>query len=103
MHLRTLILIVGMSQLAVSQPAGTLYDEAGVPKYTLPEALVLNSGKPVRDTKTWTDQRRPELLALYTTEVFGRSPSPPAKLNYEVTSIDQQALGGRAIRKLVRI
>ena len=69
MNLRALILIVGMSQFAVSQPAGTLYDEAGVPKYRLPEALVLNNGKPVRDAKTWTDRRRPELLARFHCEL----------------------------------
>ena len=38
------------------------YDEAKVGTYTLPDALVLNNGKPVRDAKTWTKKRRPEIV-----------------------------------------
>jgi len=30
-----------------AQQADTLYDEANVPKFTLPEALMLRSGEPV--------------------------------------------------------
>ena len=37
------------------------YDEALVGSYTLPDALVLANGKPVRDAKTWSQKRRPEL------------------------------------------
>jgi hypothetical protein len=86
-----------------AQPSQENYDEARVPRYTLPDPLVMQSGQPVRDAKTWTSRRRPEILAIYETEVFGRSPARPPKPNYEVVSVDRQALGGKAERKIVTV
>jgi hypothetical protein len=88
---------------AFAQQAPVLYDESKVPAYTLPDVLVLRSGEAVRDSKTWISRRRPEILALYEREVFGRSPARPRKLDYEVSSVDGRALEGRAVRKLVTV
>ncbi len=79
------------------------YDESKVPKYTLPDPLVLANGDTVTDAKTWRDKRRPELLQLFETHVYGRSPGKPENMTFEVTSIDKQALGGKAIRKEVSV
>jgi hypothetical protein len=79
------------------------YDEAKVPRYTLPDPLLMNSGQPVKDAKTWTARRRPEIRALYETEVYGHSPARPAKPNFEVVSVDKKALDGSAVRKLVTL
>jgi len=86
-----------------AQPADVLYDEAKVPKFTLPDVLTLRSGERVRDAKSWSDRRRPEILALYETEVFGKSPASPAKLNYEVKAVEKGVLGGKADRKVVTV
>src|SRR5579863_10237004 len=80
-----------------------LYDEAKVPKYTLPDPVTLQNGEKVKDARTWFDKRRPQILALYQEEVFGHSPAAPANLVYEVVSVDKQALSGKAVRKLVTI
>lgn len=88
---------------APAQQAEALYDESKVPHYTLPDPLVMRSGEKVRDAKMWTSRRRPEILSIYETEVFGRSPARPARLNYEVASVDRQALGGKAVRKIVTV
>jgi hypothetical protein len=85
------------------QQRDTLYDEAKVPGYTLPAVLTLRSGEPVRDAKAWNARRRPEILALYESEVYGKSPANPPKLNYEVKSVEKSALEGRAVRKLVTV
>jgi len=80
------------------------YDEAKVPAYTLPDPLVLNQGTRVRDANAWTTQRRPELLELFSREVYGRTPAGrPEKMHWAVTSVDQAALGGKAVRKEVTI
>ncbi len=59
------------------------YDESKVGAYTLPDPLVLANGQPVRDAKTWFKVRRPELLKLYDTDIYGsvpaRAPRRPAK------------------------
>ena len=65
--------------------------------------LALRSGERVRDAKSWNDRRRPEILAVYQTEVFGKSPAKPAKLNYEVKALEKGALGGKADRKIVTV
>jgi hypothetical protein len=88
---------------AFAQQDQVLYEEHLVPAYTLPGVLVLRNGEPVRDSMTWTSRRRPEILALYETEVFGRSPARSLKLDYEVLSVDRGALGGKAVRKIVSL
>jgi hypothetical protein len=99
--LRSVLLLLAVRLFAQQSQAN--YDEAKVPRYTLPDPLVLKSGKPVNDAKTWASQRRAEILAIYETEVFGHSPARPPKPNYEVVSVDAQALAGKAERKIVRV
>ena len=79
------------------------YDESKVPAYKLPELLKLNDGTPVKDAATWTGKRRAEVLELFRSEVYGRRPGRPEALRFEVTKKDEAALGGKAIRREVRI
>ena len=51
------------------------YDEAKVGSFVLPDPLVLQNGKPVKDAATWNTVRRPELIALYEREIFGAVPA----------------------------
>jgi hypothetical protein len=97
------VLAACVPAVAQTSHSDALYDEAKVPKYTLPDPLKLLSGEKVKDAQTWTAKRRPEILALYQDEVFGHSPAAPAKLDYEVVSVDKQALGGKAVRKLITL
>ncbi|MGV3773596.1 MAG: acetylxylan esterase [Verrucomicrobiales bacterium] len=78
------------------------YDEAKVPIYTLPDPLTQQNGEKVTDARTWKEKRRPELLNLFRSEVYGRSPEP-MKLKHEALNTDPAALGGKAIRKQVRV
>jgi hypothetical protein len=79
------------------------YDEAKVGTYTLPDPLVLNNGKPVRDAKTWLKQRRPEIVSLFETEQYGKAPGRPAGESFEVFEKGTPALNGKAIRRQVMI
>jgi len=101
--MRTPLVLLALALACQAQSPQTNYDEAKVPKYTLPNPLILRNGQPVRDAKTWNERRRAEILDLYRTEVFGRSPSTTPKLTSELASVDKQALGGKAIRKQVTI
>jgi hypothetical protein len=95
------LLLAGMSAAAQTPPAN--YDEGKVPKYALPDVLTLRSGGKVRDAKTWNGVRRPEILELYRSQVFGRGPASVPALRAEVTSVDEKALGGKAVRKQVTV
>jgi hypothetical protein len=79
------------------------YDEAKVGKYVLPDPLILNDGKPVRDAKTWWTKRRPEIVAMFETQQYGRAPARPADESFDVFDPGTRALNGTAIRKQVRI
>ena len=77
------------------------YDEAKVPPYTLPDPLVAADGRRVTDARTWSTRRRPEILRLYQTEIYGRIPGNTPKVTWEVTETDRAARGGLAVMKRV--
>lgn len=95
--------IAMLSTGAFAQRPDVNYDEAKVPAYTLPDPLTLRNGEPVRDAATWQQKRRPEIVQLFETQMFGRTPARQPKVTFELVSIDQAALGGKAIRKEVSI
>lgn len=97
----SLFVLLIMSTAALAQEAN--YDEAKVPKYTLPDPLVFADGSPVKDAAAWK-QRRQEILNLFASEVFGKMPEK--KLNtikYEVHESGVDALEGKAKRKQVTV
>jgi hypothetical protein len=79
------------------------YDEDKVGTYTLPDPLKLANGKPLRDAKTWTTQRRPELVRLFEENEYGRAPERPAKMHFEVSEKAAAALDGKATRRQVTV
>ena len=79
------------------------YDESKVPQYVLPDPLLTVSGERVLDDRMWVEKRRPEILKLFETHVYGRSPGRPMDMRFEVTSTDPNSLGGKATRKEVSI
>jgi len=78
-------------------------DERKVGSYALPDPLVLASGEPVKTPADWYAKRRPEILNLLETQMFGRTPSVPVETSLGDVLIDQNALQGAAIRKQVTI
>jgi hypothetical protein len=87
----------------VRQRAATNYDESKVGSYTLPDPLVFNNGKHVGSAGEWTRERRPEIVELFATNVYGHSPKPPGGSAYEIFDVDKGALDGSAVRKQVTI
>lgn len=79
------------------------YDEAKVPKYSLPDPLVMGSGERVTTAEAWRARRRGELLKLFETHVYGKSPGRPAGMTWELANADAKALDGKATRKQVTI
>ena len=79
------------------------YDEALTGKYTLPDPLVLADGKPVRDAKTWTGKRRPELIRLFEENEYGRAPGRPAAMSFEVFDKGTATFDGKALRRQVTV
>jgi hypothetical protein len=100
--MKTALIIVAAGCITLAQATATNYDEAKVPSYRLPPLLVRTDGAPVRTADGWT-KRRAEIFALLESQMFGRAPARPADLAFAVDSVDQAALGGKAVRKEVSI
>lgn len=79
------------------------YDESKTGTYSLPDPLKFANGSPVRDARTWYSKRRPEIVALFETQQYGRAPGRPSGEHFELTEKGTRALDGKAIRKQVTI
>lgn len=88
---------------ASGQATDVNYDEARVPAYTLPDPLRTEEGGVVRTPEDWWEGRRPEILRLFESEMFGRAPATPTAPSFELRSEDDAALNGAATRKEIRI
>lgn len=78
------------------------FDESKVPDYTLPDPLTFEDGSKVDSPEKW-QQRRTEILGLFEQHVYGKTPiGRPTAFRWETLS-EGEALGGKAIRKIVRL
>jgi hypothetical protein len=92
--------LTGMARAQKFQPN---YDESKVPDFTVPDPLITQAGQKVTTAEQWNKERRPEILKLFQTSTYGKSPGKPKDLHFEVTAVDKNALGGKAIRKEVTV
>lgn len=79
------------------------YDESKVPAYTLPALLTTENGQQVTTVAQWERQRRPELLSLFSSYMYGRTPDDQIDVSYEVLTENPQALGGKATSRQVKL
>jgi hypothetical protein len=86
-----------------AQPADAHYDESKVPDYRLPDPLLAVDGTRIADAKSWTEFRRPQILELFEREMYGKAPGRPVGMDFEVRSVEEGALQGKATRKEVVI
>ncbi|MDD8014726.1 MAG: acetylxylan esterase [Acidobacteriota bacterium] len=76
------------------------YDEKNVPPYSLPDLLVTKSGKTVTTAEEWRRLRRPELLEMFSSLVYGKVPSQrDVKMEFLPAKDDRGVLDGAAVRK----
>lgn len=97
-----LFLMIAMDD-ADAQPSGFNYDESKVPRFELPDPLIANDGSRVATASQWVNVRRPELLALFEDQMYGRRPGRSADLKFEVVSTERGVLGGKAVREQVTL
>lgn len=98
-----LLWLVAVPEEGSAQDPEPLYDESKVPAYSVPDPLVLSDGTPVAESATWWDERRPQLLSLFRTHVYGDLPPAPSSVRVERHEVDRTALDGRATRRQVTL
>jgi hypothetical protein len=79
------------------------YTEANVGDYELPDALVLADGQKVCDVETWYRKRRPEIVKLFEENQYGRIPSHPKDMSFDIFDKGTSAFEGKAVRRQVTI
>ncbi|MCP4190117.1 MAG: acetylxylan esterase [Planctomycetaceae bacterium] len=81
------------------------YDEKRIPHYDLPPLLVTAEGAAVTTAEQWKNERRPQILSLFSSLIYGRVPKPesPIKVEFDVVKVDEQFMNGKATRKDVII
>jgi len=87
------------------------FDESKVPNYVLPEPLLTKDGRKVDSPELWKNVRRPELLALFEEEMYGKLPSPMDNLrsiglSVAITSLgtsDSTVFNGKGTRHQLRL
>jgi hypothetical protein len=82
-------------------PRAANFDEARATPYTtLPDPLVTDDGKKVTSARQWWQQRRPEIVAHFDREVYGRAPADTPKVTWEVVNTQTDTVGTfRAVTK----
>lgn len=78
------------------------YDELKVPAYRLPSLLQYDNGDPITSVEQWDKQRKPELLDLFSSQLYGCTPNDKISVEYETLTENPDAMGGKATLKQVK-
>jgi hypothetical protein len=74
-------------------PNAANFDESKVAPYSLPNPLVLKSGQKVTTSATWWKRRRPEIVADFDSEMYGRVPENVPKVTWQVVHTRHETIG----------
>jgi hypothetical protein len=96
----SLLAFLAMTLTAAAQTQDAIpinQDEAKVPPYTLPDPLKFADGRALSNATEWP-ARRAELLNLFATEVYGKTPTASIPMVAKLVEHSVGALGGKATR-----
>lgn len=79
------------------------YDESKVPEFDLPDPLTTFSNNIIGTSASWAEQRRPELINFFESQVFGKVPGTIDSIDFEVIEESNSALGGIANRRQIKV
>lgn len=97
---RTLIVfVVVLGIVSCKKEETVIYSEAEVPDYTLPELLITKKGEKIETFSEWRNIRRPEILELFASEVYGEYPNNEYTIRFEERLLTGNYLNGKAVVK----
>lgn len=78
-----------------------IYSETQVPFYELQDPLVTIEGSRINTTEEWLNLRRPQIMGMFASTIYGRVPEPesPVLVEYKTLSEDKDFFDGRCTRK----
>ena len=77
--------------------------QSDIPTAPVPDPLVMADGSRVTSAAQWKAKRRPELLALFTREMYGVAPPRSPQMKFVVFDKGTEAIGGKAIRRQITV
>jgi hypothetical protein len=70
------------------------YDESKANPYpNIPDPLTMNDGKKVTTSEMWWQERRPELVEMFSKYIYGRVPPDVPKVTWTVKTVDHEMIG----------
>jgi hypothetical protein len=102
MKIDKLLLLLSFSLIILNvnaQRENVIYEESKVPEYKLPDVLTRFKGGKVKTEKIWFKKQRPEILKLFTNDVYGKVPGELGISEIKVRESADNALNGLARRK----
>ena len=70
------------------------YDESKANPYpNIPDPLLMNDGKRVTTPEMWWNERRPELVEMFSKYIYGRVPNGMPKVTWTVKTVDHEMIG----------
>jgi hypothetical protein len=81
-----------------NSPNAANFDEAKVPPYPPPpDPLLFPDGKPVKTPQQWWGQRRPQIVKLLESEMYGSIPANVPSVTWSVVRTKEDTLGGTPV------
>ena len=78
-----------------ASPRAANFDESKVAPYAaLPDPLRLKNGERVTSTKSWWQRRRPQIVADFDKEIYGRVPASAPKIAWQVVRTTRESNDG---------
>ncbi|MDR2774725.1 MAG: acetylxylan esterase [Tannerella sp.] len=96
------VLILCFVAVYTSAQSDINYDESKTPRYVLPDVLRLNNGQKVETKEEWEKLGRPELMEMFASEMYGRTPGEKIRVRYEKLTENPDDMGGKATCKQVK-
>ncbi|TLD72563.1 acetylxylan esterase [Phragmitibacter flavus] len=86
--------------LAAQKPAFVPnYDEAQANFIAIPDVLTATDGSKITTREAWLAQRKPELLQLFATQVYGKTPEAEVPIRVETVGADKPILNGKGVMR----
>jgi hypothetical protein len=92
------LLCLGTASTVVAREKdGTNYDEAAANLLPIPDVLTAEDGRKITTREEWVEKRRPELLGLFSREVYGKTPEAKVPVRAVTVSAGKSVHGGKGI------
>lgn len=95
------LLMAVASSYGQAQQKDINYDESKVPVFTLPDPLTSYDGRKIKSVKDWENKRRPEILEMFMSKVYGRTPKDKISVSYSLLHSKPDAINGKATCKQI--